>query len=260
MNSIYGEDQIKVLSDIDHIRLRKHLYIGDASHPFHLFLEVMDNSVDEVQSGCGTHIDIYVNTSENSYRIVDDGRGIPHGTKIINNEPVEILRLLCTKLNSGAKFDNESFTVDVMNETVRKTTLYKLTQNSYVNLERAMLVNSRFGGHIVSGHIDGTGTISDIKKDGIAFIYKINTTKEITKYIINKGSITIDGISLTVVSVSDTSFTVSIIPHTMTVTNLGKKKIGDMVNLENDCIAKYVEKMLDNKQEKKSLLEKLKEI
>ena len=158
------------------------------------------------------------------------------------------------------KFDNESFTVDVMNETVRKTTLYKLTQNSYVNLERAMLVNSRFGGHIVSGHIDGTGTISDIKKDGIAFIYKINTTKEITKYIINKGSITIDGISLTVVSVSDTSFTVSIIPHTMTVTNLGKKKIGDMVNLENDCIAKYVEKMLDNKQEKKSLLEKLKEI
>lgn len=158
------------------------------------------------------------------------------------------------------KFDNDSFTVDVMNETVRKTTLYKLTQNSYVNLERAMLVNSRFGGHIVSGHIDGTGTISDIKKDGIAFIYKINTTKEITKYIINKGSITIDGISLTVVSVSDTSFTVSIIPHTMTVTNLGKKKIGDMVNLENDCIAKYVEKMLDNKQEKKSLLEKLKEI
>lgn len=158
------------------------------------------------------------------------------------------------------KFDNDSFTVDVMNETVRKTTLYKLTQNSYVNLERAMLVNSRFGGHIVSGHIDGTGTISDIKKDGIAFIYKINTTKEITKYIINKGSITIDGISLTVISVSDTSFTVSIIPHTMTVTNLGKKKIGDMVNLENDCIAKYVEKMLDNKQEKKSLLEKLKEI
>lgn len=158
------------------------------------------------------------------------------------------------------KFDNDSFTVDVMNETVRKTTLYKLAQNSYVNLERAMLVNSRFGGHIVSGHIDGTGTISDIKKEGIAFIYKINTTKEITKYIINKGSITIDGISLTVVSVSDTSFTVSIIPHTMTVTNLGKKKIGDMVNLENDCIAKYVEKMLDNKQEKKSLLEKLKEI
>lgn len=111
MNSIYGEDQIKVLSDIDHIRLRKHLYIGDASHPFHLFLEVMDNSVDEVQSGCGTHIDIYVNTSENSYRIVDDGRGIPHGTKMINNEPVEILRLLCTKLNSGAKFDNESYKI-----------------------------------------------------------------------------------------------------------------------------------------------------
>lgn len=111
MNSIYGEDQIKVLSDIDHIRLRKHLYIGDASHPFHLFLEVMDNSVDEVQSGCGTHIDIYVNTSENSYRIIDDGRGIPHGTKIINNEPVEILRLLCTKLNSGAKFDNESYKI-----------------------------------------------------------------------------------------------------------------------------------------------------
>ncbi|KFB07414.1 riboflavin synthase [Malacoplasma iowae] len=158
------------------------------------------------------------------------------------------------------KFDSNSFSVDVMNETVKKTSLSKLSQNTCLNLERAMLINSRFGGHIVSGHIDGIGTICEIKKDGIASIFKINTSKEITKYIINKGSITIDGISLTVVGVNDVSFTVSIIPHTMFVTNLGHKKVGDIVNLENDCIAKYVEKMLDNKQEKQSLLEKIKEM
>lgn len=158
------------------------------------------------------------------------------------------------------KFDSNSFTVDVMNETVRKTTLYKLSANSCVNLERAMLNNSRFGGHIVSGHVDGIGTIVDIKRDGIAFKFKINTTKEITKYIINKGSITIDGISLTVVSVSDISFFVSIIPHTMSMTNFKYKKIGDIVNLENDCVAKYVEKIIDNKQESNSYLEKIKKI
>ncbi|WPL38685.1 riboflavin synthase [Malacoplasma iowae] len=158
------------------------------------------------------------------------------------------------------KFDSNSFSVDVMNETVKKTSLSKLSQNTCLNLERAMLINSRFGGHIVSGHIDGIGTICEIKKDGIASIFKINTSKEITKYIINKGSITIDGISLTVVGVNDVSFTVSIIPHTMFVSNLGHKKVGDIVNLENDCIAKYVEKMLDNKQEKQSLLEKIKEM
>lgn len=158
------------------------------------------------------------------------------------------------------KFDSNSFSVDVMNETVKKTSLSKLSQNTCLNLERAMLINSRFGGHIVSGHIDGIGTICEIKKDGIASIFKINTSKEITKYIINKGSITIDGISLSVVGVNDVSFTVSIIPHTMFVTNLGHKKVGDIVNLENDCIAKYVEKMLDNKQEKQSLLEKIKEM
>lgn len=111
MSNTYNEEQIKVLSDLEHVRLRKHLYIGDAIHPFHLFLEVMDNSVDEVQGGFGTEINIYIDTKENRYTIIDDGRGIPHGTKTVNNKQIEILKLLCTKLNSGAKFDSESYKI-----------------------------------------------------------------------------------------------------------------------------------------------------
>ncbi len=144
----------------------------------------------------------------------------------------------------------DSFRADVMNETLRRSSLGTLRHGSYVNLERAMSANGRFGGHIVSGHIDGTGIITDIKKDGIAVWYTINSSPEILRYIVEKGSVAIDGISLTVADVSDSCFRISVIPHTAEQTVLGLKKSGDTVNIENDIIGKYVEKLMGNGTDK----------
>lgn len=144
----------------------------------------------------------------------------------------------------------DSFRADVMNETLSRSSLGFLGQGSPVNLERAMAADGRFGGHIVSGHIDGTGTITDIKKDGIAVWYTISADSDIIKYIVEKGSVAIDGISLTVAVVSDTYFMVSVIPHTAAQTVLGTKKSGDTVNIENDIIGKYVEKLMNSNEKK----------
>ena len=141
-------------------------------------------------------------------------------------------------------FDGDIFRADVMNETLSRSSLGHLTPGSHVNLERAMASNGRFGGHIVSGHIDGTGTVSDVRNDGIAVWYTIDTSANLLRYIVEKGSIAIDGISLTVAKVTESSFSVSIIPHTAAQTTLGTKKKGDIVNLENDIIGKYVEKLM----------------
>ena len=141
-------------------------------------------------------------------------------------------------------FGGGVFRADVMNETLSRSSLGSLTSGSPVNLERAMAANGRFGGHIVSGHIDGTGTITDFRNDGIAVWYTVVAPPELLRYIVEKGSIAIDGISLTVAKVTDTSFSVSVIPHTAAKTILGSKKKGDIVNLENDIIGKYVEKLL----------------
>lgn len=141
-------------------------------------------------------------------------------------------------------FCNNSFTADVMPETMSKTSFFNLKVGSCVNLERALKVGSRFNGHIVSGHIDGTGNIISFKKDDNATWVKISTTDKILKYIVKKGSIAIDGISLTVASVEETTFSVSIIPLTSMETTLLKKQPGDRVNLENDMIGKYVERLL----------------
>lgn len=139
--------------------------------------------------------------------------------------------------------DRNCFTVDVMNETLQKSSLGSLQVGSAVNLERAMQVGGRFGGHIVSGHIDGIGKITNIRKDDIAIWYTIQTSADIMKYIIQKGSITIDGISLTVAKVERDKFSVSIIPHTAKETTLSQKHIGTVVNLENDMVGKYIEKL-----------------
>jgi riboflavin synthase len=136
------------------------------------------------------------------------------------------------------------FTADVMNETLSRSSLGELKTGSNVNLERAMSVNGRFGGHLVSGHIDGTGKISAIKKDDIAIWYTIKADSKIMRYVIEKGSITIDGISLTVAKVERDNFSVSIIPHTADETILSEKKIGSIVNLENDIVGKYIEKFM----------------
>ena len=136
------------------------------------------------------------------------------------------------------------FTADVMHETLNRSSLGNLRQGSPVNLERAMAAGSRFGGHIVSGHIDGIGTVSAIRQDDIAVWYTISASPSILRYIIEKGSIAIDGISLTVATVTDIDFSVSIIPHTAAQTTLSRRRSGDIVNLENDVIGKYVEKLL----------------
>ncbi len=141
-------------------------------------------------------------------------------------------------------FSNNCFCADVMHETLNRSSLKSLRAKSPVNLERAMPANGRFGGHIVSGHIDGIGTIRSTKPDANAVWYTIQTSPSILRYIVEKGSITIDGISLTVATVQKDSFRVSIIPHTLKQTILAHKRVGDIVNLENDCIGKYVERLL----------------
>ena len=139
--------------------------------------------------------------------------------------------------------DDGGFTADVMHETLGRSSLGALAPGGRVNLERAMPANGRFGGHIVSGHIDGTGKIASVRPDDNALWYTIYAAPELLRYIVEKGSITIDGISLTVAA-DETSFSVSLIPHTAAVTTLGKKRAGDTVNLETDIIGKYVEKLL----------------
>lgn len=135
------------------------------------------------------------------------------------------------------------FCADVMPETLLRSSLGKLRIGSRVNLERAILANGRFGGHFVSGHIDGKGILKSIEKDGIAFKLKISCNSEFLKYIPVKASVALDGISLTVCAVDSLSFTVSIIPHTFSATTLLDKSIGDEINIECDMVAKYLEKL-----------------
>lgn len=141
-------------------------------------------------------------------------------------------------------FDGRSFTADVMHETLDRSSLGALKPGSVVNLERAMAANGRFGGHIVSGHVDSLGTVASITKDDNAIWYRIATDADTLRHIVLKGSITIDGISLTVARLDDKAFEVSIIPHTQAQTNLSTKRVGDTVNLETDVIGKYVERLL----------------
>ena len=141
--------------------------------------------------------------------------------------------------------EGDIFTADVMAETLRRSSLGNLSKGSKVNLERAMAANGRFGGHIVSGHIDGTGRIASMVREDNAVWVEINAPAEILKFIVMKGSIAIDGISLTVAGLAEESFSVSVIPHTGEETTLLKKGAGDIVNLENDVVGKYVDRLLN---------------
>lgn len=181
--------------------------------------------------------------SFNSGKICIKAKKVLEQTKIGDSICVNGVCLTVTKLNQN------SFYTDVMNETLNRSNLGLLLPGCKVNLERAMSAQGRFGGHIVSGHIDGTGTISKkINDDNAIWVY-ISTSKKILKYIIEKGSICIDGISLTVAKVSQNDFAVSVIPHTSEQTTLISKKVGESVNLENDIIGKYVEKLLNFKSD-----------
>lgn len=145
-----------------------------------------------------------------------------------------------------ASLGSSTYSADVMHETLRRSSLRELKAGSIVNLERAMPADGRFGGHIVSGHIDGVASIRRIEEDGNAIWYTIGASPELLRYIVEKGSVAIDGISLTVAEVSSDSFKVSVIPHTRQMTNLSTKRIGSSVNIECDIIGKYVEKMFAN--------------
>ncbi|MDK6232925.1 riboflavin synthase [Aerococcus sanguinicola] len=141
-------------------------------------------------------------------------------------------------------FDRSSFTVDVMPQTWQMTALAQLERGSSVNLERAMAASDRFGGHFVSGHIDGKAQVQAIRPQGNAVVYDFRAGKALLDDMVNQGSVAIDGISLTLVQVDQGGFRVSVIPHTLDQTNLPQKKVGDWVNIETDMIGKYVKRFM----------------
>ncbi len=147
--------------------------------------------------------------------------------------------LTVTDLAPGA------FSADVMSETLARSSLGALCAGCAVNLERAMPCTGRFGGHIVSGHIDGTGSITAIREEGNATWYTIAATPQILTLVVEKGSVALDGISLTVARVGQRDFSVSIIPHTREATNLSSRRVGDVLNIENDIIGKYVQRLMN---------------
>lgn len=189
---------------------------------------------------CGTVLGVLKNGVSGSLQI--QASTVLEGTKTGDSIAVNGVCLTVTKLTKS------SFTADVMAETFRRTNLGSLGKNSRVNLERAMAADGRFGGHIVSGHIDGTGVISRIKEEGNAVWIYISAPQSVLNLIVEKGSVAVDGISLTVAAVSDKEFAVSVIPHTRENTALSGKKTGAVVNLENDIIGKYVQKLTGTAQ------------
>lgn len=173
-----------------------------------------------------------------SAHIEIESRKVLEGTKIGDSIATNGVCLTVTSLGPA------SYTADVMHETLRRSSLGELRAGNPVNLERALAVGDRLGGHIVTGHIDGCGTIRRIEDDDNAVWYTIGANAQIMRHVVEKGSIAIDGISLTVASVDAASFKVSVIPHTRAQTNLSSKATGSTVNLECDVIGKYVEKLM----------------
>lgn len=186
-----------------------------------------------------------INKGANSSRLLVECSKVLIDTKLGDSICTNGVCLTVTNI-----YDN-FFEADVMAETLSRSNLGSLKLGSEVNLERALTLNSRLGGHIVSGHIDGIGTISSLRNVDNSVEVTIEAEAEILKYVVEKGSITIDGISLTVAYVDNNSFKVCIIPHTGEETILLKKKIGQTVNLECDLLGKYVEKLLGFKEVEK---------
>jgi riboflavin synthase len=145
--------------------------------------------------------------------------------------------------------NERSFVVEVSPETLSVTTLGRLAGGAPVNLERAMKINERLGGHLVAGHVEGVGTIRGRRQEGNAIMLVLEAPPEILRYCVHKGSITVDGISLTINDVTDHAFSVAVIPHTAAVTTLGLKQVGDQVNLESDLIGKFVERLLQQRSQ-----------
>ncbi len=146
------------------------------------------------------------------------------------------------------KMSGTTFTVEVSPETLQRSTLAAAGQGYSVNLETALRMSDPLGGHLVSGHVDGTGEILEVASEGNSWRYRFRVPREISRFLVEKGSVAVDGVSLTVAECGEGEFSVSVIPHTAQSTVLGRKKAGDRVNLENDIIAKYVEKFLRQKE------------
>jgi riboflavin synthase len=178
-------------------------------------------------------------------RGADSAQLIIEAVKVIEGSRVGDSIMVNGVCLTSVYFGERNFTADVMAETLDKSNLGLLKTGDRVNLERALRLGDRLGGHIVSGHIDGVGTINRREKHDIATLFTVKAPEAVMRYIIKKGSVAIDGISLTVVGFETDTFQVSLIPHTAHETTLGFKKTGDSVNLEGDIIGKYIERMMN---------------
>ena len=179
-----------------------------------------------------------IKRGQHSAVLTIQAKTVLEGTRIGDSIAVNGICLTVTRLFP------DGFSADVMHETLNRSSLAGLAAGSMVNLERAMAANGRFGGHIVAGHVDGVGHIANIRRDDTAVWYTVHAGPEILRYVVEKGSIAIDGISLTVAAVGEREFSISAIPHTVRQTVLHHRRKGDLVNLETDIIGKYVEKLL----------------
>lgn len=164
----------------------------------------------------------------------------PLGRELAQGDSIAVNGVCLTAVDPS----NGTFAADVMNESLRRSSLAEVGPGSEVNLELAMRAGDRLGGHIMQGHVDGVGTISAIEADGFARVVTVTAPKELLRYVVEKGSIAIDGVSLTVSAVDDETFSVSLIPETLEKTILGGAEVGKPVNLEVDVLAKYVEKLV----------------
>jgi riboflavin synthase len=185
----------------------------------------------------------HIERGGNSARINVQANTVLEGTKIGDSIAINGVCLTVTSCSS------DHFLADIMAESLAKTNIGQLNNGQRVNLERALRLGDRMGGHLVQGHVDGVGTIVEQQKMDIATLFRIKAADDVLAYVVKKGSIAIDGISLTVIDVKEDSFTVSLIPHTAAMTTLGFKKPGDTVNLETDIIGRYVERLMTQAKE-----------
>jgi riboflavin synthase len=179
-------------------------------------------------------------------RVEPDGDGArievstPLATELGEGDSVSVNGVCLTAVESGG----DSFRADVMAETLRRSSLGPLTPGDAVNLELPIRAGGRLGGHVVQGHVDGTGTVEDVREEGFARVVRIACEPALLRYVVEKGSIAVDGVSLTVASVDDGGFSVSLVPETLERTTFGQAAPGRVVNLEVDVLAKYVEKLV----------------
>jgi riboflavin synthase len=174
--------------------------------------------------------------------LVIEAKLVLEGANLGDSICVNGVCLTATRLEDGC------FSVDIVPETLRRSNLGRLSPGDPVNLERALAANGRFGGHVVQGHVESTGTVMSIDPDGEAALYRFGASESVMRYIVAKGFIAVDGVSLTVVSRKTDSFEITLIPFTREHTNLGGKQLGDSVNLETDVLARYVESLIANRE------------